>query len=167
MPVPNLKGDQLQATLAKTVEAVHSLQQSVQHNDVRLKQMEEASNVFNDTQAKMDDKIDNMFKMMQQWNVASEFGSAQKLEVAGKITLQQEPYTQTTIPTTNPIPPGPSTLPLNQIPTHSEPGFVYIQPLPNINTQPKQPPQNQETFPYTTTQTHTPHNMHPYRDNNS
>jgi hypothetical protein len=47
------------------MEVVHSLQQSVQHNDICMKQMEEASKVFNDTQAKIDDKIDNMFKMMQ------------------------------------------------------------------------------------------------------
>jgi hypothetical protein len=66
MAASNLKGDQLQATLAETMEVIHSLQQSAQHNDVRLKQIEEASKVFSDTQAKMNDKIDNMFKMMQQ-----------------------------------------------------------------------------------------------------
>jgi hypothetical protein len=42
-----------------------------------------------------------------------------KYGAAGKITLQQE-----TLPTTDPISLGSSTLPLNQISTHIEPGFV-------------------------------------------
>jgi hypothetical protein len=66
------------SVVAEFTEAVHGLQQSVQQNDARLKHMEEAGKVFSDTQAKMDDKIDNMFKMMQLWNATSEFGSAQK-----------------------------------------------------------------------------------------
>jgi hypothetical protein len=42
-----------------------------------------------------------------------------KYGAAGKITLQQE-----TLPTTDPISLGSSTLPLNQISTHIEPVFV-------------------------------------------
>jgi hypothetical protein len=52
------------------------------------------------------------------------------------------------------------------MPNHSEPGIVYTHSFPNTNSQTKQQPQNQETLPYTTTQIHTPHNIHPYRDSN-
>jgi hypothetical protein len=43
-----------------------------------LQKVEEAHKCFADVQHKMDEKVDDIHKMLLQWNLNSEFGSSQK-----------------------------------------------------------------------------------------
>jgi ribosome assembly protein YihI (activator of Der GTPase) len=63
---------------AETMEAIKALQQSLLQTDSHLQKVEAASKFFGETQQKIDDKMDFIYKMMQTWNLGSECGSAEK-----------------------------------------------------------------------------------------
>jgi uncharacterized protein YukE len=71
MALPSSKGDLgKNNSLADTIELVHSLQQSIQSSDARLKQVEEAGKVFSEVQDKMDVKMDAIQRLLMQLNTA-------------------------------------------------------------------------------------------------
>jgi hypothetical protein len=56
------------------MKAVRALQLNLQKTDARLQHVEEAGKVFGDSQHKMDEKVDSIYKILTQWN-NSEMGT--------------------------------------------------------------------------------------------
>jgi hypothetical protein len=56
------------ASIADLSEAVRSLQVSCKNTEFRLAQVEETGKIFSVTQRKIDDKVDNIYKLLLQWN---------------------------------------------------------------------------------------------------
>jgi hypothetical protein len=131
-----------------------------------LQQVEEVTKTISDTQQNIDDKIDGMFKMMQQRNASSEMGSAEKRcfpssssppnpaaptlltpekmaflkkqEAAGKILLHQQTYPSSTSFTTETTPSISLSFHIPDPRPSTQPGQVYthIHPAPHTNNPP-------------------------------
>jgi hypothetical protein len=148
-----------QASLVDALEVVHGVQHGLLISDAQLQRVEEASKYFTDMQKYMDDKIDGMIKMMQQWNSASEMSSSdrpprpyqlsptppppltsltpeelaflKRQEAAGKISLMHETSPSTSQTTTETTPSNSLTFHIPN--THYQPThrFVYTHTPPD------------------------------------
>jgi hypothetical protein len=66
----------MMAVQAEALDTIHQLQQCLLHTDSHLQKVEEAGQFFSETQKKIDDKMDNICLMLQNWPAGSELGSA-------------------------------------------------------------------------------------------
>jgi hypothetical protein len=71
----NPKGNTL---AAEALEALRTLHKDHQNTDARLQQVEKAGKIFREKQSKMVEKLDGIYELLQQWNISSGRGSAQK-----------------------------------------------------------------------------------------
>jgi predicted DNA-binding protein YlxM (UPF0122 family) len=62
------KGDSSVPTIANDMDIIRTLQANFQRTESRLKKVEEARKIFGETQQKMDEKMDAIYKLMSQWN---------------------------------------------------------------------------------------------------
>jgi prefoldin subunit 5 len=70
------KGDTVPArAILKALEAVRSLQQGILKIDARLQQVEAVIKDVAETHKQLDDKMDSIYKLIQQWNSSSEYGN--------------------------------------------------------------------------------------------
>jgi SMC interacting uncharacterized protein involved in chromosome segregation len=63
----------------EALEAVRSLQQLLQKIDARLQHVEKVTKHVVETHKQIDDKLDGLYKLLQQWNSPSEHGSQENL----------------------------------------------------------------------------------------
>jgi hypothetical protein len=66
------------STILEALQVVHEMQQYLKKSDEHLQKVEEVTQYFSQTQQKIEEKMDGMTRMMQQWNSSSEFSSAEK-----------------------------------------------------------------------------------------
>jgi hypothetical protein len=77
------------------MEANQVMQRNLHKSEARLQHVEEASKFFGETQKKMDDKIDGLVKMMQQWNALSDMSSTERTPQPFTTSQSPQPH-QTT-----------------------------------------------------------------------
>jgi hypothetical protein len=73
------KGDSdLAAAQAKTLHTICKIQQSLHITDTHLQKVKESSKYFDETQKKMDEKMDTICNLLQTWTFGSEMGSGER-----------------------------------------------------------------------------------------
>jgi hypothetical protein len=72
------KGDAMATLLVEMLELVCTLQQNMQHTETQMQRVEEASKGFGETQKLMDEKLDDIHKLISQWNSTSDTDSLHK-----------------------------------------------------------------------------------------
>jgi soluble cytochrome b562 len=79
----NPKGNTL---AAEALEALRTLHKDHQNTDAR-QQVEKAGKIFREKQSKMVEKLDGIYELLQQWNISSGRGSAQKSQEFNPLNL--------------------------------------------------------------------------------
>jgi hypothetical protein len=161
-------------------EVIRNLQQSAQRTDLRLCQVEEAGKFFGETQRLMDEKLDNICRMLVQANLSSEPSSVRKSpplttspndpqtlsvkkmaflrkqEAAGKFSLFQEPFPKTDKPNLGASTSTTPTFTFHPPNNHTQQGFGYINQIPEPSTRLQLPNQNPSH------QSQEPQKLHPH-----
>jgi hypothetical protein len=78
MATASTKGDSTATAAKEALDVVRAMQQRLQHTEIHLQKVEDTSRVFGETQLKIDEKVDGIYKLLTQWNSCSEIGSAQR-----------------------------------------------------------------------------------------
>jgi hypothetical protein len=68
-------------SLAETIEVARSVLQGFTQTETCLQHMSEVAKSFGETQLKIDEKVDSIFKLLTQWNSSNKFGSSQKAPI--------------------------------------------------------------------------------------
>jgi hypothetical protein len=152
------KGDIVPAgALLEALEDVRSLQQCILKADARLQQVEIVTKDVVDTHKQLDDKMDGIYKLIQQWNSSSEYGSHEKppkpfpnppSSNTSKIPLHTAPYQSFESIASASSTVASLTFNIPNPHTNTQPGTIYTHLFPNTSA--LHTPNN-TTNPYTNT----------------